>query len=1439
MSQVELPPATYFDVEAGGGARSGPLTPCGRRRALREERTIENVRARAPPPRSPPPLVSLEPAMATADKKQKTAHASAPLLRIYRAPAFTAHATHTLLTHLQAQAAPRGVRVDAVETEYCFYVETREQMPRGSGVFLSLSAAEQDTLHWLLSETFEPQQTRPDASFLVDAGASAAGQWLVEVGPRMNFSTAWSSNAVAICQACGISAIKRIERATRYRVRFAPTAAGLSDADARAVLETALLATECDRMTQEVYATPLTSFWHGKSVTPVRKVPIMARGIDALKEINDEIGLGFDDWDLQYYLTLFKEKLKRDPTDVECFDMGQSNSEHSRHWFFGGKIVVDGVAMPQTLFQMVKSTLTETAKANSVIAFHDNSSVIHGAKITTVGPKNAGEPSVMEEKTLESHVLLTAETHNFPSGVAPFPGAETGTGGRIRDVQATGRGAHVIAGVSAYSVGNLHLDGYALPWEDAALSYPSNLAHPRDILVQASNGASDYGNKFGEPVVTGFTRSFGMVLPSGERREYIKPIMFSAGLGQLDGRHCAKGDPEISMYVVKVGGPAYRIGMGGGAASSRIQDAKTAELDFNAVQRGDAEMENKMNKVIRACIELGDRNPIVSIHDQGAGGNGNVLKEIVEVPHAKPGDANRGGARYEVRKLLVGDDTLSVLEIWGAEYQENNALLLRPEDAELFHKICERENCPYALLGQVTGDGRVVLHDSEDDSTPFDLDLDLVLGKMPQKTFTDTKVPETLKDLALPVDITLRDALDRVLRLVSVGSKRFLTSKVDRSVSGLIAQQQTVGPLQLPLANCAVVAQTHFAGADGKVPGVASACGEQPVKGLLNPGAMARLSVGESLTNLVWASLARRGLDDCKCSANWMWAAKLPGEAARMYECCSAMTDFMKAVGVSVDGGKDSLSMAAKVNKQDVKAPGTLVITMYAACDDVEKTVTPDLKTHVGESVLYYVDIGKGRHRLGGSALAQVYSQLGSESPDVEDPALLKNAFNATQAAIKQDLLLAGHDRSDGGLVVALLEMAFAGNCGIDVDIPYAAATTDKVTTKDVLHALFSEELGLVFQVAGGKAATDVEAIFARHSVPLVKLGKVTTDGAIAIRVNGQRAVEDQMVDLRDVWEATSFELEKKQRNPECVAQEQRSLRTRTAPAWKVSFAPTPTPARQLSTRNQHRVAVLREEGSNGEREMIAAFHSAGFEVWDIIMSDLVAGRVALDERFRGIAFVGGFSFADVMGSAKGWAGVVKFHANVLKQFSAFKDRKDTFSLGVCNGCQLMSLLGWVNPPNAAALEQETKTSATPRFVHNESGRYESRFVSVQIQESNAVLLQGMAGTSLGVWVAHGEGRAHFTHPKIKQTFLDNGLAPIRYVDDANRVTQEYPFNPNGSPDGIAGLVSADGRHMCLMPHPERVYLKWQWPWMPKAFEALDASPWLRLFQNAKTFCEQ
>ena len=561
-----------------------------------------------------------------------------------------------------------------------------------------------------------------------------------------------------------------------------------------------------------------------------------------------------------------------------------------------------------------------------MIAYHDNSSAICGYECNALCPSSVETCGPVKIGKQLLHPILTAETHNFPSGVAPFAGAETGTGGRLRDVMATGRGAYPIAGVCAYCVGNLHIPGYDLPWEDKSFIYPSTLASPLDIEIKASDGASDYGNKYGEPVIHGFTRSFGQRLPNSERYEWVKPIMFTAGVGQLDGRHTAKGLPEPGMLVVKVGGPAYRIGIGGGAASSRVQSSENADLDFDAVQRGDAEMENRLNRLIRACCDLGDRNPIISVHDQGAGGNGNVLKEIVDP----------AGAVYDIRKVYLGDNTLSVLEIWGSEYQENNALLIRPEDREMFENIAKRENCPIRILGKVTGDGKVVVHDSRDGSTPVDLPLELVLGKMPQKTFVDNHKASNLKPFTLPPGTSPAQALDRVLRLLSVGSKRFLVHKVDRSVTGLVAQQQCVGPLQLPLANVGVTAHSHFG-----TTGTAVACGEQPIKGLLDSAAMARMTVAEAMTNLVWAKISR--LEDVKASGNWMYAAKLAGEGAKMYDACEALRDALLEVGIGIDGGKDSLSMAAMCGDEIVKAPGELTLTCYVTCPDITKTITPDL----------------------------------------------------------------------------------------------------------------------------------------------------------------------------------------------------------------------------------------------------------------------------------------------------------------------------------------------------------------------------------------------------------------------------------------------------------------------------------------------------------------
>lgn len=892
----------------------------------------------------------------------------------------------------------------------------------------------------------------------------------------------------------------------------------------------------------------------------------------------------------------------------------------------------DGEEMPSTLFQLVKAPWKANS-SNSVIGFHDNSSAQRGFTIRSLIPSTPGESCPMEVKTLDYDLTLTAETHNFPTGVCPFAGAETGPGGRIRDGHSTGTGSLVVAGTAAYCVGNLNIPGYTLPWENSKFKYPPNLAPPLKIMIDASNGASDYGNKFGEPMIQGYTRSFGMRLPSGERREWIKPIMFTGGVGQMDHRHLVKGKPEKGMKIIKVGGPAYRIGMGGGAASSMVQGDNDADKDFNAVQRGDAEMEQKMNRVIRSCVELGELNPIISIHDQGCGGNANCLKEISEP----------AGAHIEIRDVLSGDATLSVLELWGAEFQENSAVLIREEDVPVFDKFCAREKCPYSVVGTITGDGNVVVHDRDDGSTPFNLALEDVLGDLPPKTFEFKNIAQVATPLSLPLNLSVADALDRVLRLISVGSKRFLTSKVDRSVTGLIAQQQCVGPLQLTLADVAVICQSHYS-----VSGAALSIGEAPIKGLLNAGAMARMSVAESLTNLVWAKVTSLG--SVKASGNWMWAAKLEGEGPLMYAAAEAMSSMMITLGIALDGGKDSLSMAARtVNETDnqnevVKCPGALVISSYASCPDVTLTVTPDLKLP-GLGVLLFVNLSS-HARLGGSALAQVYDQVGEISPDVEDISQLGRAFEAVQDLLGRMLITAGHDRSDGGLLTTVLEMAFAGNCGIDVNVELQ---------ESVMATLFNEEIGLVMEVRPSDKDM-VLGIFKERQVPCAVIGQSRSDPCVNIKVGGEHVFNGDVRALRDVWEATSFELDKLQTNPACVEEERVGLFNRTSPKWILSFTPTPTPV----VETKHKVAIIRQEGSNGDREMCSAFDQAGFEAWDVHMSDLVNKKVDLNH-FRGVVFVGGFSYADVMDSAKGWAGVIKFNPDLDRAFKEFYQRPDTF----------------------------------------------------------------------------------------------------------------------------------------------------------------------------------
>ena len=1256
--------------------------------------------------------------------------------------------------------------------EYCFNVETSEP----------LNDKELLVLKQILADGFIKESVS-ERSLYYNAGN------VVELGPRMNFATAYSTNIVSICKTCGLKKVTRIERSRRYVLD-----AGI-DRDE-------FIRKNHDRMTECLYDKPLKTFETGIVPEAVFDIPMKEKGPDALLDVP---GLAMDEWDRNLYYDYFVKYEGRNPTIVEIRDLDNANSEHSRHGYFKGKQVIDGSVMPETLMDIVKSTL-KANPSNSVIAFKDNSSGIKGYDCWTILPDRPGRPAPFRKDRVHYHIIFTAETHNFPTGVAPFPGAETGTGGRIRDVQATGRGGLVVAGTAGYCTANLLIPGYNLPWEDRSFAYPSSLASSLDMEIRASDGASDYGNKFGEPIVAGFTRSFDQKLPTGERWGWIKKIMFTGGIGQIDARHIEKGDAEPGMLIVQVGGPAYGIGVGGGSASSKLQGENEEELDFNAVQRGDAEMEQKMNRVVRACIEMGERNPIVSIHDQGAGGPANVLKELVE----------KAGGRIELRRIRLGDPTLSVLKTWIAEYQERCGLLIKPERITEFESICEREKVNCEILGTVTGDGRFIVHDEADDSTPVNLDLSRVLGNMPQKTFRDERLKYALKPVELPEELSVEAALSRVLRDLAVGSKRFLTNKVDRSVTGLIARQQCCGPLQLTVGDVAVVAQSHFG-----LTGAATSIGEQPIKMLVNPKAGARMAVAEALTNIVWAGIS--GLCDIKCSANWMWAPKLPGEGAALYDAVCAMRDIMVKLGIAVDGGKDSLSMATRVVDEIVKSPRELVISAYATMPDITKVVTPDIKKP-GHSRLIFVEVSKDKVRLGGSVIAYVYGQIGDESPDVDDPERLKSLFNAIQRLIMENLILAGHDVSDGGVITTLLEMAFAGNCGLMVNMFGA---------EGYIERLFAEEPGVVIECDADKLS-DVLEILDEYDLSPAVIGDTVEQKRIVVNYNRSCVLDSDMRILRNWWEETSYQIERLQVNPICAEQERKNIYDRKGPKYEITFYPEPTPAHFIEIYEKPEVAILREEGSNGDREMTSAFFHAGFTPWDVTMTDLINGSVTL-ERFRGLVAVGGFSYADVPESAKGWAAAIRFNENLKRMFTDFYHRSDTFSLGVCNGCQLFALLGWV-PWSGIPDDKQ------PRFVRNLSGRFESRWATVRVVESPAIMFKDMAGSTLGVWVAHGEGRLHFPDMSMLDDVMANRLVPLMFVDDEGRHDElhpkSYPFNPNGSPYGITGLCTKDGRHLAMMPHPERAFLKWQWAWMPEDFgDTLKASPWIKMFQNARKWC--
>ncbi|GBL93931.1 Phosphoribosylformylglycinamidine synthase [Araneus ventricosus] len=1312
------------------------------------------------------------------------------MLRFFKTPALSDHKLCERQRNLNRNLWTLNANVEKIISEFCYYIQTDR----------NLNDDEIKKLKWLL----QSGGTLSTTSNFAEVTGVDPKQITLEIGPRLNFSTPWSTNAVSVCNSVNLP-VSRIERATRYFLELS--------SEVNEAIGNKIATSLHDRMTECIYNKPLESFSVDVKPAPWEEVDILGKGRAALEEVSNDLGLAMDDWDLDFYTRIFRDELMKNPTTVECFDLAQSNSEHSRHWFFKGNLIIDGVQIKENLFEMIMKT-QKHSNQNNVIKFSDNSSAIKGFNINLFSPVDSDQPSYFKTRSAVRHIIFTAETHNFPTGVAPFSGAATGTGGRIRDVQAAGRGAHVIAGTAAYSFGNLNIPGYDLPWEDKTFEYPSNFALPVDVAVEASNGASDYGNKFGEPIILGFARSFGMKLPNNERREYIKPIMFTGGIGSIDDKQVKKKNPEPGMLVVKIGGPVYRIGVGGGAASSvHVQGDQKEELDFGAVQRGDPEMEQKLNRVVRACIERVDKNLILSIHDQGAGGNGNVLKEIIEP----------AGAVIYAEEFQLGDPTISILELWGAEYQESNAILINPKDKSALQSIGDREKCPISFVGEVKSTGNVVLVEKRDEPAPrhpVDLKLSCVLGKVPPKTFHLNRQLSTFEPLELPTNLQLQEALDRVLRLPSVASKRYLTNKVDRSVTGLIAQQQCVGPLHTPLADVAVIALSYW-----DTVGSATSIGEQPIKGILNPAAGARLSVAEALTNLVFARVTC--LQDVKCSGNWMWAAKLPGEGAALYDACRAMCTVMSKLGVAIDGGKDSLSMAARVGSETVKAPGTLVISAYAPCPDITLTVTPDLKCPDEKGILLFIDLSGGKSRLGGTALAQCFNQLGIEPPDLDNPASLKESFNVTQELINERKITAGHDISDGGFIVCLLEMAFAGNCGANVNIS---------SKNSLLGTLFSEEIGWIIEVSENDLDYVMNA-YKNKGICCHSIGFSTYQGKnsqIMISVNSENVLDQPMIILRDIWEETSFQLERRQTNNDCVEEEQQGLKSRKQPEYHLSFDISSLQLCNTFKPTGPRVAVIREEGINGDREMNAALFMAGFTAFDVTMTDLLTKKVTLG-KFQGVVFPGGFSYADVLGSARGWAASFLFHPDIQAEFTAFKNRPDTFSLGVCNGCQLMALLGWVGSTS----DDQGNIIPGATLGHNKSERFESRFVTVKIEESPSIMLKGMENSTLGVWVAHGEGQFQFKDTDVFDHVMTNKLAPLLYVDDSSKPTTEYPFNPNGSIGGIASVCSEDGRHIAMMPHPERCVLPWQWAWMPEDWKSTmtTASPWLKMFINAYDWC--
>ena len=1247
--------------------------------------------------------------------------------------------------------------------------------------------------------------------------ARAVGNPLL-VLPRAGTVSPWSSKASDIAEHCGLKSVQRIERGM---------AVYATDANGQALTGAALNALKPlihDRMTEQVAdsldaANHLFQHFEPK---PMQSVDLLAGGRAALETANSQCGLALSDDEIDYLVENY-QKLGRNPTDVELTMFAQANSEHCRHKIFNADFIIDGEKQPLSLFGMIR----ETHKAHpegTVVAYSDNSSVIEGAKIERFYPQPDSAEYAFDDQI--SHILMKVETHNHPTAISPFPGASTGNGGEIRDEGSTGRGAKPKAGLSGFTVSNLNIPGAIQPWEDPAYGKPERIASALDIMIEGPIGAAAFNNEFGRPNICGYFRTFEEDV-NGERRGYHKPIMLAGGLGAISAIHVKKHELQEGSLLIQLGGPSFLIGMGGGAASSMTTGTNAADLDFDSVQRGNPEIERRAQEVIDRCWQLGGANPILSIHDVGAGGLSNAFPELV--------DGSDRGAVFELRKIHIEERGMSPKEVWSNESQERYVLAIDPQDLMRFEEICERERCPFAVVGRATTEKQLIVTDEHFGNSPVDMPMEVLLGKPPKMTRDVARSQPELPCFDSST-IDLKDAAYRVLRLPTVGDKNFLITIGDRTVGGMTARDQMVGPWQIPVADVGVTTMGY-----NTTLGEAMSMGERTPLALISGPASGRMAVGEALTNIAAASIGQIG--DIKLSANWMAPAGHPGEDANLYDTVKAVAlDLCRDLGISIPVGKDSLSMKTVWDeageKKQVTAPLSLIVSAFAPVTDVRKTLTPQL-VNDAESDLLLIDLGSGLCRLGGSALAQVYKQTGNCAPDVISAERLAAFFAAMQKLNAEGRILAYHDRSDGGLLATVAEMMFASHLGVTLEIDELCIDRRRhqrdnghdLTPDDIARAengramgvLFNEELGAVLQVKRSDTPAVIAAFMnAGLSAELHVVGSINTNDALRIRKQNRLLLDESRISLQQAWSETSWRIQRLRDNPACADAEYARIadKSDTGLFARLGFDPSEDIAAPfIATGARPKMAVLREQGVNGQVEMAAAFDRAGFKTFDVHMSDIIEGRVSLAD-FNGIVACGGFSYGDVLGAGEGWAKSILFNPRARAEFEAFFARSDSFSLGVCNGCQMMANLSGIIPG----------AQAWPKFTRNQSEQFEARFVMVELPQSPSLFFGGMAGSQMPVVVSHGEGFANFS----QQGDIGQTIVAMRYVDNVGKPTETYPFNPNGSPQGIAGVTTADGRFSIMMPHPERVFRTVQNSWHPAGWS--EDSPWLRMFRNARKF---